>query len=85
MPHLVLKVDVDTLRGTFVGVPALADVLRKHAAKATLLFSLGPNNTDRTRSSGKSASVDQPGVRRLTCRRWAVKPSGLVQGIPHSD
>jgi len=44
---LALKIDVDTLKGTQVGVPRLVDLLRKHAAQATFLFSLGPDHTGR--------------------------------------
>ena len=44
---LALKVDVDTLRGTREGVPNLVMLLRKHAADATFLFSLGPDHTGR--------------------------------------
>jgi peptidoglycan/xylan/chitin deacetylase (PgdA/CDA1 family) len=44
---LALKVDVDTLRGTREGVPGLAVLLKKHAADATFLFSLGPDHTGR--------------------------------------
>ena len=44
---LALKVDVDTLRGTREGVPNLAVLLKKHAADATFLFSLGPDHTGR--------------------------------------
>src|SRR4029078_9029608 len=44
---LALKVDVDTLRGTREGVPSLAVLLKKHAAAATFLFSLGPDHTGR--------------------------------------
>ncbi len=45
--NLALKVDVDTLRGTREGVPALVEVLRKHGADATFLWSLGPDHTGR--------------------------------------
>ena len=44
---LALKVDVDTYRGTREGVPRLADLLRKHGAGASFLFSLGPDHTGR--------------------------------------
>lgn len=47
MPRLALKIDVDTLRGTLDGVPPLVSMLQKHQAKATFLFSLGPDNTGR--------------------------------------
>jgi peptidoglycan/xylan/chitin deacetylase (PgdA/CDA1 family) len=45
--YLALKIDVDTLRGTRVGVPALTALLKKHQAGATFLFSLGPDHTGR--------------------------------------
>jgi len=45
--RLALKVDVDTWRGTRDGVPALVELLRRHGAGATFLFSLGPDHTGR--------------------------------------
>jgi peptidoglycan/xylan/chitin deacetylase (PgdA/CDA1 family) len=44
---LALKVDVDTYRGTKRGVPRLVELLKKHGAGATFLFSLGPDHTGR--------------------------------------
>jgi peptidoglycan/xylan/chitin deacetylase (PgdA/CDA1 family) len=44
---LAIKIDVDTYRGTLDGVPRLAELLRKHQADATFLFSLGPDHTGR--------------------------------------
>jgi undecaprenyl phosphate-alpha-L-ara4FN deformylase len=45
LARIALKVDVDTLRGTREGVPRLLQVLAKHQAQATFLFSLGPDHT----------------------------------------
>lgn len=45
MPTLVLKIDVDTYRGTKEGVPNLVRLLKKHKAGATFLFSLGKDHT----------------------------------------
>ncbi len=44
---LALKIDVDTWRGTREGVPRLLSVLRQYQARATFLFSLGPDHTGR--------------------------------------
>ncbi|MDG4596355.1 MAG: polysaccharide deacetylase family protein [Candidatus Contendobacter sp.] len=44
-PSLVLKVDVDTLRGTLEGVPRLVELFQRHQTDATFLFSLGPDHT----------------------------------------
>jgi undecaprenyl phosphate-alpha-L-ara4FN deformylase len=47
---LALKVDVDTLRGTQEGVPRLVQALKQHRARATFLFSVGPDHTGRALS-----------------------------------
>ncbi len=47
MSCIALKIDVDTYRGTREGVPALADLLDRVHARATFLFSLGPDHTGR--------------------------------------
>ncbi len=47
MSQMALKIDVDTLRGTREGVPALIKILNRHGADASFLFSLGPDHTGR--------------------------------------
>ena len=44
---LALKIDADTYRGTREGVPRLVELLKRYQARATFLFSLGPDHTGR--------------------------------------
>jgi len=44
---VALKIDVDTLRGTLEGVPALAALLARLHLGATFYFSVGPDHTGR--------------------------------------
>lgn len=45
--RIALKVDVDTLRGTREGVPALVALFERLGVSATFLFSVGPDHTGR--------------------------------------
>jgi undecaprenyl phosphate-alpha-L-ara4FN deformylase len=49
MPDILLsiKIDIDTDRGTRIGVPNLLALFDEFGIKATFLFSLGPDNTGR--------------------------------------
>lgn len=70
--QLALKVDVDTLRGTRAGVPALIDLLRAHGADATFLFSLGPDRTGRA-----IRRAFRPGFMRKVARTSVLEHYGL--------
>lgn len=46
-PVVAIKVDVDTDRGTRLGIPPLVEDCRRFEVPACFLFSLGPDNTGR--------------------------------------
>jgi peptidoglycan/xylan/chitin deacetylase (PgdA/CDA1 family) len=70
---LALKVDVDTYRGTRDGVPALVELLKRHEAGATFLFSLGPDHTGRA-----IKRMFRPGFFRKARRTSVHSHYGLV-------
>jgi undecaprenyl phosphate-alpha-L-ara4FN deformylase len=70
--RLALKVDVDTLRGTREGVPRLVELLQRHGAEATFLFSLGPDHTGRA-----IKRVFRPGFFSKVSRTSVVAHYGL--------
>ncbi|MEY4761034.1 MAG: hypothetical protein RLZZ200_890 [Pseudomonadota bacterium] len=69
---MVLKVDVDTFEGTRHGVPALLELLRRHDAPATFLFSLGPDHTGRA-----IKRVFRPGFLSKVSRTSVLEHYGL--------
>lgn len=69
---LALKIDVDTYRGTREGVPRLLDLLKKHGAQATFLFSLGPDHTGRA-----IKRVLRPGFMKKVSRTSVLEHYGV--------
>jgi peptidoglycan/xylan/chitin deacetylase (PgdA/CDA1 family) len=72
MKKLALKIDVDTYRGTREGVPRLVELLQKHQAQATFLFSLGPDHTGRA-----IKRVFRPGFMKKVSRTSVREHYGL--------
>ncbi|CAN5252316.1 polysaccharide deacetylase family protein [soil metagenome] len=82
---LALKIDVDTDRGTRVGVPNMLQLFKKLNIPATFLFSLGPDNTGRALKR-----IFRPGflskVRRtkvVSVYGWRTLLNGVLFPGPH--
>ncbi len=45
--ELAVKIDVDTLKGYLEGVPRLLDILGERGIRASIFFSMGPDNSGR--------------------------------------
>ncbi|KMY85600.1 Polymyxin resistance protein PmrJ, putative deacetylase [Candidatus Paraburkholderia calva] len=72
MARIVFKIDVDTLRGTHEGVPNLARIFDKFNARATFLFSLGPDHT-----GWALRRVFRPGFLKKVSRTSVVEHYGI--------
>lgn len=72
MKTLVLKVDVDTYRGTREGVPRLLQLFKSRGVNATFLFSLGPDHTGRALKR-----VFRPGFMKKVARTSVLEHYGL--------
>lgn len=74
MPHplLAIKIDVDTDRGTRIGVPNLLALFDEFQIKATFLFSLGPDNTGRA-----IKRIFRPGFLSKVSRTSVVSTYGI--------
>lgn len=70
--RLAIKVDVDTDRGTRLGVPALLDLFDEFGIQATFLFSLGPDNTGRA-----IKRIFRPGFFSKVARTGVLSTYGL--------
>ena len=83
--RLALKIDVDTDRGTRLGVPNLAADCREFGAPACFLFSLGPDNTGkairRIFRPGFFAKVSRTNVVQLYGVRTLL--NGTLLPAPH--
>jgi len=70
--RLALKIDVDTDRGTRVGVPNLAADCREFGVPACFLFSLGPDQTGRA-----ITRIFRPGFFKKVSRTSVVQMYGV--------
>ena len=70
---IALKIDVDTYRGTREGVPRLVEMLKRHNAGATFLFSLGPDHTGRA-----IKRAFRPGFMKKVSRTSVLEHYGVV-------
>jgi peptidoglycan/xylan/chitin deacetylase (PgdA/CDA1 family) len=70
--RLGIKIDVDTERGTRIGVPQLLTLLAELKISATFLFSLGPDNTGRA-----IKRIFRPGFLKKVARTNVVGNYGL--------
>lgn len=69
---ICIKVDVDTERGTRLGVPNLQNLFKRLNVPATFLFSLGPDNTGRALKR-----IFRPGFLKKVSRTSVVKVYGI--------
>jgi undecaprenyl phosphate-alpha-L-ara4FN deformylase len=72
MMRLALKIDVDTDRGTRIGVPNLLALFSELKIPATFLFSLGPDNTGRA-----IKRIFRPGFLKKVSRTSVISTYGL--------
>jgi undecaprenyl phosphate-alpha-L-ara4FN deformylase len=95
--RLALKVDVDTDRGTRIGVPQLVEDFRAAGVPASFLFSLGPDQTGRAitrvfrpgflQKVGRTSIVQLYGVRTLLNGTLLPAPhigrrnTGVMRGV----
>ena len=88
MARIVLKIDVDTLRGTREGVPNLARIFDRFKARATFLFSLGPDHTGwamrRVLRPGFLKKVSRTSVAKssMSCSIGSAGPTASAQSSP---
>src|SRR5579872_1649476 len=79
MTVISLKIDVDTERGTKIGVPNLLDLFKELDIPATFLFALGPDNTGRALKR-----IFRPGFLKKVARSNVVSMYGfktLLNGV----
>lgn len=72
MTTLAIKIDVDTDRGTRIGVPNLLKLFKELDIPATFLFSLGPDNTGRA-----IKRIFRPGFLKKVSRTSIISTYGI--------
>jgi undecaprenyl phosphate-alpha-L-ara4FN deformylase len=72
MTQLAIKIDVDTDRGTRIGVPNMLSLFSELKIPATFLFSLGPDNTGRA-----IKRIFRPGFLKKVSRSGVISTYGI--------
>jgi undecaprenyl phosphate-alpha-L-ara4FN deformylase len=85
MKKLAIKVDVDTERGTKLGVPNLVNIFKDFGLKATFLFALGPDNTGRAIARIFKPNFFKKVKRTSVIANYGLKTlgNGLLWPAPH--
>lgn len=83
--NIVIKVDVDTEKGTRIGVPNLISLFEKHRVKATFLFSLGNDRTGHTVFRIFRKGFLKKASRTNALRIYGISTlmNGLLKPAPH--
>lgn len=85
MKKLAIKIDVDTERGTRLGVPNLVNLFKDLELNATFLFALGPDNTGRAITRIFKPNFFKKIQRTSVIANYGLKTlgNGLLWPAPH--
>lgn len=74
MKRIALKIDVDTYRGTLIGVPPLIELLQQHSAQGSFFFTLG---ADRGGHEKRGVSLRRHYALSTRCRGYLLPSANI--------